>query len=261
MRLRISNLTWNEPLEFLATVKSSGLTGIELAPTKIWPTLEEITAKQVEQLLLRSEWQNLTPLALQALLFGRPDLQLFQEPDACLNRLETVMQLARWLDVRILVFGAPKNRFVTPEISSRVFPILERVGEMAARYNCLFCIEPNPPLYGGNWALNLSETLKILRTLDHPSVRLHADTGAMLANKETIVQLEASFDQLASCHISLPGLKPLTQAGTEENDFFRQTMRALCWAPHLNSVGLEMNAAESLESLAENIALFKSLAP
>lgn len=261
MRLRISNLAWNETSEFLTAVKLSGVTGIELAPTKIWPSLEGVTAEEVKRVLLQPEWQKLTPLALQALLFGRPDLQLFQEPAACLNRLETVMQIAKWLDVRILVFGAPKNRLITPESASRVFSILEQVGKMAERYDCIFCVEPNPPVYGGNWGLDLSETLEILRALDHPAVRLHADTGAMLANGEKIAHLESSFDQLASCHISLPELRPLTQSRPDEHDFLRASMRVLSHAPHLNSVGLEMGAVKTLEALAENITFFTSLAP
>jgi D-psicose/D-tagatose/L-ribulose 3-epimerase len=260
MRLRISNLAWNEASEFLGTVKSSGVTGVELAPTKIWPTLEDVTAEEVKELLLRPEWQNLKPMALQALLYGRPDLQLFQEPEMCFNRLETVMQIAKWLEVRILVFGAPKNRLITPESAPHVFSILERVGKMAERYDCLFCVEPNPPLYGGNWALDLSDTLGILRTLDHPAVRLHADTGAMLANGESAVQLESAFDQLASCHISLPGLRPLTRSTQEERHLLRETMQMLFQAPDLHSVGLEMGAVETLEALTENIAFFNSLA-
>ncbi len=259
MRVRISNLAWDDATEFYGVVKAAGVSYLELAPTKIWPKLEEATEKSCAEFLQSPALQGLTPVAFQALLFGCPHLQLFQEPEECLRRLELVMQVARRLGVAILVFGSPKNRLVAPEVSKNVLGILERVGTLAQRYGTLFCLEPNPPRYGGNWALGLADTVAVLRELNHPAVRLHADTGSMLANGEAPAELEDVFDCMVSCHISVPGLLPPAYATQTERDLLQDVIPLLRKAPHLDSVGLEMARVESVAALEENVRFFTSL--
>ena len=260
MRLRISNLAWDNAPEFYRLVKMLGVPCVELAPTKIWPKLESVTDGDCQHFLKSQDLQGLQPVAFQSLLFGCPGLQLFQAPDDCLARLETVMRIAEWLGVRVLVFGSPKNRLTTPETVDSVLPILARAGALAERYHCALCIEPNPAIYGGNWALGLKETQTVIRELNHPGIRLHADTGAMLANGESVAQLEETFDILVSAHVSLPGLKPLSQGTETDLDLMRATVRALRAAPHLDSVGLEMAKVDSFAALEQNARIFTALA-
>jgi D-psicose/D-tagatose/L-ribulose 3-epimerase len=260
MQLRISNLAWDNPDEFFRLVKARQVSCVELAPTKIWPKLEDVTESQCRDFLVSAALRGLRPAAFQALLFGCPELQFFQAPKPCLERLETVMKVAQGLGVRILVFGSPKNRLLTNESREHVLHVCEQAGNLARDHGCLFCIEPNPPIYGGNWAMGLADTTALLRELNHPAVRLHADTGAMLENEEKVPQLEETFDLLVSCHMSLPGLKPLIVATAPERQLIRDVMQALRQAPHLDSVGLEMMRAENFEALEKNVSLFIEMA-
>ena len=72
--------------------------------------------------------RGVSVVALQALLFGRPDLVLFESPErrsATLDYLEGVLRLASWLGAGPLVFGSPFlveavvwawGRYVAPRI-------------------------------------------------------------------------------------------------------------------------------------------------
>src|SRR5262245_32244396 len=76
MRLAISNLAWpGEADESAAAVLvDCGAQGVEIAPTKVWTRPLEATAS--ERRAYRAAWERrgIQVVALQALLFGRPEL-------------------------------------------------------------------------------------------------------------------------------------------------------------------------------------------
>src|SRR5436190_5003405 len=79
--LAMSNIAWDpaDDTKVAALLRKEGCTGVEIAPTKWREKPLEATARDVAS--YRAHWEGfgLPIIAMQSLLFGRPELQLFGE--------------------------------------------------------------------------------------------------------------------------------------------------------------------------------------
>lgn len=216
-RIAISNIAWQTAEEpAMATLlQARGIAGVEVAPTKIWPS--PLTASAAELAAYRRFWQHhgIEIVALQALLYGRPDLKLFA---SAANRRETLQYLrgtiavAAQLGARILVFGAPKNRQYGPycseaealEIACEFFG---QLGETARERGCQACIEPNPPRYHCDFVTTVRQGLDLVARVDSPGFGLHLDAAALtLAGETPAAVLPDALPRTCHFHISEPQL-------------------------------------------------------
>lgn len=225
MRLAISGISW-EPRDddaVAAVLAKRGVDAIELAPTKLWPRLDEAPEQAVRAYARTWADRGVRIVALQALLFGRPDLVLFGEPAArerTLQFLMRVIEIAEWLGAGVLVFGSPKNRLVgdmpraqAKEIATAFFRAL---GRCAREHGTLFCIEPNPKDYGCDFVQTAAEGAELVREVNEPGFRLHLDAGALCLNHEDPgAAIAGGREWLAHFHISEPHLVPLGSGGTD----------------------------------------------
>ena len=115
MKLAVSNIAWDTGADDAAAslLSREGVGGIELAPTK-WRA-DAFAAPAQDVAALRKEWEDrgLPIVAMQSLLFGRPELQLLaveRKRAALFDHLRTVADFAAGVGARCLVFGSPKNR-------------------------------------------------------------------------------------------------------------------------------------------------------
>src|SRR5689334_25414305 len=111
-RLAVSNIAW-EPSEDAAVVevlRREGVTGVEIAPTK-WRE-KPFDANAADVAAYRRSWEDrgLRVVSLQALLFGRPDLQLFASAESRRqlgDYLRRVIDFAAAVGAHAMVFGSP----------------------------------------------------------------------------------------------------------------------------------------------------------
>lgn len=156
MKIAVSNIAWQlaEEEAIAQIMQALEIKGVEIATTKLWSSPSVATKNDIED--YKNFWQskNIEIVAMQALLFGRPDLTIFAKAE---KRQETftylveTIELGSKLGAKVLVFGAPKNRKIgglnyeqTQEIAVEFF---HKIGELAANLGINFCIEPNPQVY------------------------------------------------------------------------------------------------------------------
>src|SRR3990172_927424 len=115
MRLAASNIAWPEhdDAAMARLLPSLGYEGLEIAPTRVWPV--PLATTGAERVTFRRFWESrgLRVVAMQALVFGRPDLRLFGPPDSreeLARHLVGMIGLAADLGAHVLVFGSPRNR-------------------------------------------------------------------------------------------------------------------------------------------------------
>ena len=171
---------------------------------------------------------------MQALLFGRPDLTIFDNTE---TRQETfkyfveTIALGSKLDAKVLVFGAPKNRKIgglnyeqTQEIAVEFF---YKLGKCAAKLGISFCIEPNPEVYDCDFITDSRQGFELVNKVNSAGFRLHLDTAAMTLSNESISQaLKQSFSTLCHFHISEPALAPIGEEKVNHGTF-AQTLASL----------------------------------
>lgn len=225
MRIAISNLAWDpdEDDAIAALLAAQGIDAIDVAPGKYFPDPATTTAGDVECVRRAWEARGMDVTGMQALLFGTQGLNLFGTQDVrevMLAHLRAVCRIGAGLGARHLVFGSPRNRDrsglddAATEAVARDFFL--RLGDIAASHGVCICLEPNPPRYGANFMTDSASTAAIVRTVDHPAIRMQCDTGAMAINGEDPAIVIASHASLiAHAHASEPGLVPLGDAGTD----------------------------------------------
>jgi D-psicose/D-tagatose/L-ribulose 3-epimerase len=115
LRLAVSNIAWDvaDDAAIAAMLVDERVGGIEIAPTKWRERPLEASATEVAEYRLLWEDRGLPIVAMQSLLFGQPELQLFgdnAQRSAMLEYLKRMVDLGAALGARSLVFGSPKNR-------------------------------------------------------------------------------------------------------------------------------------------------------
>ena len=213
--LAVSNIAWDrhDDPAILDLLAEYGVSGIEVAPSKIWRDPSVPTEKEVRQYAAFLRDRGFRVPAFQAILFGCSDLQVFDPAThpAFFRRLELVARLASWMEAPVLVFGAPKNRkrngIAYPEAFRRAAEFFHAAGEIAAKYSCVLGIEANPVEYQCDFMTNTADAELLVRAADSPGVALHLDSGSTAMTHENIADvIESRTLPFVHYHISEPML-------------------------------------------------------
>jgi sugar phosphate isomerase/epimerase len=222
MRLAVSNLAWDaaDDAAVLHLLSDLDVGGLELAPTKVWPRPLDATARDARAYRAAVEACGLRVVAFQAILFGRPELTLFQSEARraeAVEYLAGLCRLAGWLGSRVLVFGSPKNRLVGSMAPAEALSIardfFRRVGDRAVKHGTAVCIEANPPEYGGDFVTRTAEAVALVNAVDHPGFGLHLDAGGITLAGDSADEVRACASAARHYHVSEPHLVPIGTGG------------------------------------------------
>jgi sugar phosphate isomerase/epimerase len=250
MRLAISNLAWppERDEEVARLLRSLGADGIEVAPTRIWPRPLEAGADAIRAYRHFWEDRGFAIVAMQALLFGRPELTIFESSDArrhTLDYLDGICRLGGLLGARALVFGSPRNRSIgslsPAEVEAIAVPFFRHVGTIARSHGVVVCIEPNPAAYQCDYVTTVAEAARLVDAVGEEGFGLHLDVGELLCNQEPVDQVLAAYALRARhFHISEPFLAAV---GTSQGAPHRQIGTALRAGGYDGWVSIEMREA------------------
>ncbi len=242
--LAFSNLAWpaDRDPDLLPQLPGWGFGALEVAPTRLWPDPLDRSAADVAGMRAAVEDAGLRIVALQSLLFGRPELRLFGDDAArrgLHDHLVGMARLAAALGATRLVFGSPGNRRRgdlpvgrADEIAVGVFRAL---GEEAAGLGVAFCIEANPADYGCDWLTDAGAATDFVRAVDSPGVRLHLDTACMaLAGDDAAERVRAGADVLAHVHASAPQLGVVGPGGPVDHATTAAALRSVDYGGHVS---------------------------
>jgi sugar phosphate isomerase/epimerase len=260
MKLAISNLAWDSAHEsaIAALMQSYGVTGVEIAPTKVWDEPLEATDSEIESYAEFWSGFGIQIVALQSLLFNKPDLQLFLGDDSrseMRNYLGGIIELASKLGARILVFGSPKNRTrgdIDGATADKIAtPFFRAIGDYARHYDVTFCIEPNPVQYGCDWITTSAEGTRLVDSVGSQGFGLHLDAAAMtLSREDPETAIPRAINALRHFHISQPNLKPVGSSPSPGSDHSRFA-KSLKAARYDGWMSIEMlPAAAPLDAIA-----------
>ena len=216
-RIAVSNIAW-EPAEddrIAEVLRAANVPAIEVAPTKWRERPLEASAADVAE--FRRSWadRGLAISSLQALLFGRPDLQLFGDTRAAMrDHLRKTIDFAAAIGATALVFGSPKNRLrgsLSPAEASHIaMDFFRDLGAYAAERGTVVCLEANPPEYGGDFLLTTAEAIALAAEIDSPGVAVNGDLGGItLSGDAPRSTIEAVGARLGHYHASEPNLAEL----------------------------------------------------
>jgi sugar phosphate isomerase/epimerase len=273
MILAMSNIAWSweSRLAAYAEMSALGITGLEIAPGLLFPGCadpfrpDEAAVRTAHDEIATA---GLTLVSMQSLLFNVEGAALFGDADARARfrlGMERAIALAEQLRIPNLVFGSPRQRVIPSGMSSDAAhelatEMFHELGDAATNAGTVIAMEANPPAYGTNFLTTLDGALAFIEALDHPSIRLVLDLGAMIMNgeaHETVGRLSALLPWLSHVHVSEPYLAP----APADPASMIPLMMALQRAGYSRAVSIEMKQPEDgLRSVRNSLVALRSAA-
>jgi D-psicose/D-tagatose/L-ribulose 3-epimerase len=257
MKVAVSNIAWepSDDAAVAAALIAAGVSGIEIAPTKLWAAPEEVGPAEAGA--VRDAWagRGLPIVAMQSLLYGQPDLLVFAGADvrgATRRHLEAIITLGGRLGARRLVFGSPKNRqrgaVPMDDAMGSAAEFFRPLAEHAAACGTVLCIEPNPPQYGSDFVTDAAQAVRLADLVDHEGFGVHLDVACMsLAGDDPAEAIPATAQHLRHFHVSEPELGPV---GVEPDGDHTAAAAALVAAGYDGWCSVEMRPATDGDRVA-----------
>lgn len=235
MKLAVSSIAWNPSQDDVmrAMLARHGVTGVELAPLAYWPAAPEVAPSVLAD--YRARWADvgISVVALQGVVFGKPELQLFgsaEQQRAFTDHLVGMVRLAAGVGAQTVVVGAPTNRFrgVLPEDEAIVTAasLLRRVAVVAAELGVVICVEPIPTRYGADFVRTTAEAVSLVQAVDHPGFGLHLDAAELSINGVGDDEVIKAARSARHFHISEVDLAPVGSGTVDHARLGRLLRRA-----------------------------------
>ncbi len=223
MKLVVSNIAWptSADAEVADMLAAEGVAGVEVAPTKLWPKPSEASDAELDACRAAWEGRGLPVVSAQSLLFGRPELTLFDDASTrrrMLDYLTVVVRACARLGAGPLVFGSPKNRRRGALPAADAFAIavefFGQLADVAAQAGAVIALEANPHEYGADFVTRAPEALELVRVVNRPGLRLHLDAACMTLASDDPAIIADGQAELCHFHASEPMLAPLGPSST-----------------------------------------------
>ncbi|HEX2035955.1 MAG TPA: sugar phosphate isomerase/epimerase family protein [Chloroflexota bacterium] len=173
-------------------IAETGYDGVELAPFTVAKQVTDVPSERRRELAALAREAGVDILGLHWLLVGPEGLHI-TDPDPAVRQrttayLEELMRFCADLGGRILVFGSPGQRNLQPGVSREAARewLIEAFGKalnVADEVGVTLCLEPLPPPEC-TFIRTTAEALDVIRTIDHPRLRLILDVKSMAGEQE-----------------------------------------------------------------------------
>ena len=264
MKISVSNIAWGNKslIYFLEYIRKLGCSGVEIAPSVIWPEPIKSSKEERMNFLDSVKKTDLELVGFHSLLYNRPDLQLFLNKDSRNATKDYICDLASMcseLGGKQLIFGSPKNRLLHgkkyDECVKQATEDFFEVAEFSKKKNVFFCIEPL-----GRDETEFIQSLKeggdMVKKINHPYFKLHLDSKAIFSTKENPHEITKNYKQFLQ-HVHV-GDKNLLEPGTVNTDHYKigAALRNINYSKYI-SIEMRENDKDVESSLTRSISYVK----
>ncbi len=240
-----------------------GLSGLEVAPSRVWhDTWHGLAAADVDNYRRRIEGAGLRVVGLHSLFFDHPELGLFKEAEIRAQTLDFLVHLSalcRDLGGRTLIYGGGRRRGdVSPEAA-----FAETVGffgELCRRiedHGTCFCLEPLGP-QETDFIHSAFDALSAVEAVNHAALRMQLDAKALVANDEaTAAPFRAAAPYLVHFHANEPGLAVLGSSGTVDHAAFGMFLDEIGYTGFVSIEQRQLDDEDPLSDVAESAVVLK----
>lgn len=256
MKLAISNIAWEPTQErdVGAALAELGVRHVEIAPTKSFADPTNVSDAEIAEYQALWADYGIDVVAFQSMFFSRPDLTLFDEPEAraaATAHMAAFFQLAGRMNVGVLVFGSPKNRVVPDGMTyasstAIAVELFSEWADLAEAEGTAICIEPNPVDYGANFVTTARSGRELVKQVGRAGFGLHLDAAGMtMAHDDVPSEIGASASILRHFHVSAPQLGEISEDSVDH----RAAAAALRAIAYEGFISIEMRPGRSDENV------------
>jgi sugar phosphate isomerase/epimerase len=218
----VSNIAWpfTDRIEAYGLMVAHDVTGLEIAPGMLFADASDAfnpPAHLIRERLAEIAAAGLALVSMQSLLFGVEGAALFGDASqrrTYVDALGRAVRIAGALGIPHLVLGSPRERNIPEgmpdaEVAKIATEVLADLAEVAQAHGCRIGLEPNPAVYGTNFATHTDIAARIVREIGHPGLCLTLDIGNLQINREMhdLGKIVArNVDIIGHAHLSEPDL-------------------------------------------------------
>ena len=133
------------------------------------------------------------------------NLNIFSDTqELLLEHIKKIIDIGYKNNIRIIVFGCPKNRKININIDNNNIFInfFKRIGEYCIDKNIIICIEPNSKYYNCNYLNLIKEVGDIVKSINHNNIKMMVDIGNVIMENDNIYDIFEYKDIIYNIDIS-----------------------------------------------------------
>jgi sugar phosphate isomerase/epimerase len=260
MKLSISNIAWtieNDELVY-GLMKKYNYTGLEIAPTRIFPSnpYDNLKEAEVWSKSIEKQYGFVIP-SMQSIWYGRHE-KIFgteKERNTLVDYTEKAIDFAVAVGCNNLVFGCPRNRVVPHDADMDIgIKFYREIGNYAMEKGTVIGMEANPPIYNTNYINDTVSALKLIKEVNSDGFKLNLDIGTMIQNGEVVDELIGNVNLINHVHISEPNLKPI-----EKRLLHKELNDILSDEGYNGFISIEMSKTDDLHTVESTINYIKEI--
>ena len=226
-QLCVSNICVNKisQLQFGSILKLFGIKNVQIAPTKIiesWNDLSNINLDLYKKL-------DLNVYSFQSITYTLNNLNIFDldTHTKLYDHLIKVIDCAEKNNIKILVFGCPRNRKIlnlshdNDEIFVNFF---KKIGDYLSNKNIIICLENNSKKYNCNFMNTINECSKIVRKINKKNIKMMVDLGNAVMENDNWYYLKDNIDIIYNIDVAHPYMDDFLNVH-ESNEIFNFVLK------------------------------------
>lgn len=260
MKLSISNIAWSveQDEKIYSLLKANGFTGLEIAPTRIFPKepYKHLDKAKEWAILLKKQY-GLSISSMQSIWYGRSEKIFGTEDERIVLKDYTkqVVDFAAIVGCTNLVFGCPKNRNMSSESNiETAIDFFNNIANYAVQKDVVIALEPNPVIYNTNFINTTKQAFEFVKRIDNPSLLVNIDCGTIIENNENLEIIEENIHLVNHIHISEPNLDVI-----KKRNLHKELAKLLKKTSYDKFVSIEMKNFDDVEILKQTIEYIKEI--
>lgn len=260
MKLAVSNIAWEDNMNesVYKWMQDMGYTGLEIAPTRLFPDSPYSHLHEAGNWMYRMwEQYHFSIPSMQSIWYGRKECIFGSEAErqSLLHYTYEAIAFAECIGCKNIVFGCPRNRNNDKGLPTEIaVDFFRSIAEAAVQHHTCIGLEPNPEIYGTNFITTTAAAIEFIRMVDHPGLRLNLDFGTMIANNEVPVLPEDTLHLVNHVHISEPYLALIRRR--KEHRALASLLRDFGYR---HFVSIEMGRRESFQEIEDTLRYISSI--
>ena len=245
----------------LRQMRQLGLEGIEIAPSRIWrDTWKDLSFDAVTLYRKQIEVAGLKTVGLHSLFFDHPELGLFCSDEYHFETLEFMVHLSmvcRDLGGKTLIYGGGRKRGKIPEEEAynRAIDFFMTLCGRIEEHGTCYCLEPLG-LKKTDFINTVSDSLRIVKTVSSPALRVQLDAAALADNNEIVEQtfLDAR-PYLVHVHANEPNFEILGSSGKVNHTAIGSFLHSINYGGYVSIEQKMIGENNPVRALAKSVAV------
>tara|TARA_B100001250_G_C19697836_1_gene743402 strand:- start:173 stop:985 length:813 start_codon:yes stop_codon:yes gene_type:complete len=267
MKLSFSNIALDsfDHINDLYTLNDIGFQGLEVAPSKVWVNVKNVSFQDVQKYKKEVKSSGLEIIGLHSLFWDQPDLGLFIDKYTRKNTLDFLVHLSKIcsdLGGYFLVFGSPqarrRNGLTVKDADLITIDFFSELSVEVENHGTCFVIEALGE-DESDYINSLEHAMRITEQVSRKEFQSHVDAKAVFNAKESNYSVFKRIKKtLKHCHVNDPGLGILGETGYVNHELFSSLLKKIEYNGYVTAEQRMVDKNDLIGPLKKSISLMKN---